>query len=107
MLGRELLPDDAPVWAKGYLMSASSKFFELAIEPGPVPKCMILADFDIESCGKLAPLVNPVSAMCFWWLIFIFDRSFNRLEDSPSLIRSSKSEVSIAFLTPSSRSRSC
>ena len=49
--------------ANGDLISVSSKFFELAIEPGPVPKFIILADLDIESCGKLAPLVNPVSAI--------------------------------------------
>ena len=49
--------------AKGDLISVSSKFLELAIEPGPVPKFIILADLDIESCGKLAPLVNPVSAI--------------------------------------------
>ena len=49
MLGRELLLELIYVLVKGDLMSASSKFLEVAIEPGPVPKFMILADLDIES----------------------------------------------------------
>ena len=65
MLGNELLLDGMLVVpAKGGdLIPASSKLLELAIEPGPVPKFITLADLDIESCGKLAPLVNPVSAI--------------------------------------------
>ena len=98
MFGSELLLDGKLVPAKGDLMSASSKFLELAIEPGPVPKFMTLADLVIESYGKLAPLVSPVSAIRLCWV----ERSFNRFEDSPSLTLSSKSDVSIAFLTPSS-----
>ena len=49
MFGRELLLDGMLVPAKGDLMSVSSKFLEFAIEPGPVPKFIILADLDIES----------------------------------------------------------
>ena len=104
MFGKELLLDGIVVPAKGGdLIPASSKLLELAIEPGPVPKFITLADLDIESCGKLAPLVNPVSAIRLCWV----ESSFNLLVDSPSLTLSNKSDVSIAFFTPSSRSRRC
>ena len=51
MLGSELLLDGMLVVpAKGGdLIPASSKLLELAIEPGPVPKFITLADLDIES----------------------------------------------------------
>ena len=63
-----MLPVGRLVCAKGDLVSPSSKFLEVAIEPGPVPKFMILADLDIESCGRLDPLVNPVLAIYLCWL---------------------------------------